>query len=67
MKERPIRKGKTIHVCFIDLQTAFDRVRRTDVRKSLDKRGVAKGIIETLKGMYKSNKIKVRMHNNLES
>lgn len=58
MKEKLIRKGKTMHVCFNDLKKTFDRVRKTGVWMGLEKKVVGKGMIETLKAMCNKTETK---------
>ena len=62
--EKMLITGKEIHLCFVDLRKAFDRVVREDVWESLRKRNVDGQLIEMLKVLYMNNGNKVRTHNN---
>lgn len=53
-------KDKEIHVCFIDL--AFDRVRRGDIWKALNKRGTDGETIVLIRVLYE-NKNCVKLNN----
>lgn len=52
-------KRQTIHVRFIGVKKALDT---SETNGRLEKRGVRKAMIETLKAMYRNNKTKIKMH-----
>lgn len=61
--EKTISKGGELHVCFIDLEKAFDRIKREDVWNILQERGINIGMIEMLRAMYRNNQNVVRIQN----
>lgn len=61
--EKLINKNRDIHVCFIDLEKAFDRIRREDIWTTLEKRGIDKETIEVVRALYKNNRNIVRTNN----
>lgn len=60
LNEEVLVTKRQIHICFIDLKMAFDRVRREDVWRILEKRGIDMNLIENVKSLYKDNKSYVR-------
>lgn len=63
ISEKAINKGKEIHLCFIDLEKAFDRVRRDDIWATLEKRNLEKTEIEMIKALYDKTTNLVRSRN----
>lgn len=56
-------KNIEVHVCFIDLEKVFDRIRRVDIWKPLDRRRIDRETIEVTKPLYRGNTNCVRMNN----
>jgi hypothetical protein len=48
-----------MHIAFIDLEKAFDRINRSKLWEILDKRGYPKHLINILINMYNETKIKI--------
>lgn len=48
-------KLKEIYICFINLQKAFDKIKRKNFWKNLKKRGIEEGVIEIIQVLYKQN------------
>lgn len=63
VSEKLINKGREIHMCFIDLEKAFDRIHKEQIWKALGKRMIDKRTIEILKSMYRNNTNIVRTNN----
>lgn len=63
VSEKLISKGREIHMCFIDLEKAFDRIQREQIWKALEKRMIDRRTIEILKAMYRNNTNIVRTNN----
>src|SRR4029450_2942072 len=52
LMERYREKKRDLHIIFIDLEKAYDRVPRDLIWRVLEKKGVTKGYIDTIKDMY---------------
>jgi retron-type reverse transcriptase len=50
-----------MHIAFIDLEKAFDRINRSKLWEILDKRGHPKYLINFLINMYNETKIKIEL------
>lgn len=59
------REGVKIYALFVDLSAAFDGVNRGKLWKILEEKGISKGLIERLKGVYEETKVKIRTENGL--
>lgn len=59
--EKTIKENKNVHVCFIDLEKAFDKIKREDIWKILIKRGVSENLIKGIQSLYKETKNYVRI------
>lgn len=58
-----MRKGKEIHICFINLRKVFDKIRRGNIWKKRERISVERYIIKNIKALYKNYKNKVRSLN----
>ena len=63
LTEKAIAKNREIHLCFIDLEKAFDRIKRQDVWKILKDRGVDYELVENIKSLYRHTECYVRVRN----
>ncbi len=54
------KKKQNLHMIFIDLEKAYDRVNRDIMWRVLEKRGVRVGYIEIIKDMYNNSTTCVR-------
>jgi len=61
LSEKTIKEGRNIHLCFIDMEKAFDRINREDIWKILNSRGIPNGIIQGIQSFYVETKNYVRM------
>ena len=50
-----LSKNKEIHVCFVDIQKVFDKIRRSDVWESLMRKGIEEGMIKMIQALYKNS------------
>ena len=63
--EKTKMKEKEVHLIFIDLQKAFDIVPQKLLYKALEKAGIDKSLINVIRLIYKDNKSKMEMENEL--
>lgn len=63
INEKAIATNKQVHICYIDLEKAFDKVEREDVWRCLEKRGVEKDLIHAIKALYHCCRSYVRCNN----
>lgn len=63
--EKARRTNREIHVCFIDLEKAFDKVIRQKVWECLQAKGIDEQTLQCVKSLYKINKNYVRTRNNV--
>lgn len=61
--EKAAKVGRQMHVCFVDMEKAFDRIRREDVWNVLKRRGVKQQLIEGIKSLYENTVNYVRVRN----
>jgi hypothetical protein len=61
--EKALKKNKEIHLSFIDMEKAFDSVKRKDIWESLKKKQVSEELIEATKSIYMKTTNTVRMLN----
>lgn len=59
--EKTIASGRQAHICFIDLQKAFDLINREDIWKSLKKREVNNNNIRAIRSLYKVSRNYIRL------
>lgn len=50
--EKALKTSSQIHICFIDLIKAFDRVKREDIWNILKKRNIKESLIKNIKSLY---------------
>ena len=60
MQENFRVKGKKVHIGFVDLEKAFDRVPRVVIRWAMRKLGVEEWLIAAVMSMYTDAKTVVR-------
>ena len=63
--EKFIERNKDLHICFIDLEKAFDTVRREELWLSLREHNVEKNLIDAIKSFYYKATGAVRVASNL--
>lgn len=63
--EKVIDKSKSVAVSFVDLEKAFDRVRKNDIFKALREKGVHNGLVLAVKSLYKRTRSAVRYANHM--
>jgi hypothetical protein len=63
--EKTIEYNRELHLAFIDLEKAFDRVNREDIWNSLVERRVSTSLIEAIKSLYTDNKNYIRTANTI--
>ena len=61
MQERYIEKDRTLYLCFVDLEKAFDRVPREVLWWAMRKVGVEEWVVRVVQAMYRQAKSKVRV------
>ena len=59
--EKTYRHNKEEHICFVDLQKAFDTVRREELWKALVEHGVDNKLIAAIKSIYLNPKSEVQI------
>ena len=60
MMEKYREKQKTLHMAFIDLEKAYDRVPRQEIWRCLRERGVAEEYVRIIRELYRNVKTSVR-------
>lgn len=58
--EKAFIEERDIHLCFVDLEKAFDNIKREDIWRTLHKRGVKHDLIIAVQSLYKETKNYVR-------
>lgn len=61
--EKFLTYNKEIYMCFIDLEKAFDKVKREEIWNALESNGVEVGLIEAIKSLYKNTTNTVKANN----
>ena len=61
--EKAAKVGRQIHACFVDMEKAFDSIRRKDVWNILKRKGVEQQLIEGIKSLYENTVNYVRVRN----
>lgn len=59
LAEKSIEFNKPLFLCFVDLEKAFDRVRRTDVLRILNERNVPRCLIEIVADLNSNTKTRI--------
>ena len=59
LQEKYLDKRKELHIVFVDLEKAYDRIPRDLIWWSLRKRGLEEHYITVIRGMYERSKTKV--------
>ena len=59
-REMEKKLGK-VYAFFIDLKSAFDKVSRGDLWKSMKETGIRKGIVERIKELYEETENRLRI------
>ena len=59
-REMEKKRGK-VYAFFIDLKSAFDKVSRRDLWKSMKERGIRRGIVERIKELYEETENVIRI------
>lgn len=59
--EKSIEYNKPAFMCFVDLKSAFDRVKRIDIINLLEKQRIEQNIVKVINEINVNNKTKVRM------
>ena len=54
-------KGKKLHMCFVDLEKAFDRVPRKVMEWAMRKRGLPEAIVRAVTSLYEGARTRVRV------
>ena len=58
MQEEHHAKGKTLYMCFVDLEKAFDRVPRKVMELTLKKKGILDILVRSVMSLYEGEKNK---------
>ena len=53
--EKALRVNSEIHVCFIDLEKAFHKIKKADVQKGLQNKDINKNMIDCIKSLYEAD------------
>ena len=61
ISETTYRYNNKVHMCFIDLQKAFDSVKRKELWKALEEHGVHNDLIKAIKSFYHNPESLVRI------
>lgn len=67
LMEKRIEYDLETHMCFVDLEKAYDNVDRRILRKVLEKYEIPPKLIRIVDGMYKNTGIKIRIGEELSS
>ena len=62
MTEQTIEFKKPLHLLFLDLEKAYDFVKRDQVWKALEDKGVDSGLLLAIKSLYKESLLKVKIN-----
>ena len=63
--EKFLERNNDLHLCFIDLEKAFDTVRRDELWQSLNEHKVNRNLIEAVQSFYNKPTCAVRVAGNL--
>jgi len=65
--ERYLDVDKSVYICFIDYEKAFDRVYHTEIMKSLDKIGFDGKDVNVIQNLYWNQQASVKLNNGLST
>ena len=65
MQEEDHVKGEKLHMCFVDLEEAFDRVPRKVLEWAMRKKGIPEVLVRSVMGLYEGAKTRVRVDSEL--
>ena len=65
LQEEYRAKGKTLYMCFVDLEKAFDRVPRKMLELALRKKGIPEVWVRSVMNLYEGAKMTVRVDSEL--
>ena len=65
MQEEYHAKGKKLHMCFVDLEKAFDRVLRKVLEWAMRKKGLPEVLVRSVMSLYEEAKTRVRVDSEL--
>lgn len=63
MSEKLLAQDKELLICFIDLEKAFDNVKRKHIWEALDSNEISRGLKEGIKSLYTNTTNVVRVNN----
>lgn len=61
--EKTLKHDREAYICYLDLEKAFDRVKREYIWEVLGKKGISNNLIATIKDIYRNTKNLVRTGN----
>ena len=61
MQEEYYAKGKTLHMCLVDLENVFDRVLRKVWEWAMRKKGIPEVLVRSVMSLYEGAKTRVRV------
>ncbi len=59
--EKAVKKGRPLHICFVDLEKAYDSVKRENMWRILELHGVPLRIRNLIKSLHEGNRARVRV------
>ena len=62
MQEEYHAKGKKLYMCFVDLEKAFDRLRRNVLEWSMRKKGIPKVLVRSAISLKQGTRTRIRVH-----
>ena len=61
LQEEYLDKGKTLYMCFVDVEKAFYRVPRKVLEWAMRKRGIPEAMVRAVMSLYEGAKTRVRV------